>query len=153
MDKRPAARIDSGMAHAAGGIVFKEDQISLLQIAGGRDLRPFTDGRKPARAITARADAAGAKRKVDKPRTVEPFGRALFGPGVRFAQHCARNGYQSIRAVGCAIGNVAAGGGIHGGGFAGTGRVRYARRAGGGRAGGGARRAGGLPAGNGGGFA
>ena len=108
MDKRTAARIDAGMAYVGGGIVFKEHQITFLQVTGRGDLRPFTDGRESARAVTARTDAAGAQAKIDEARTVESLRRAFFGPGIGFSKHCARNGDQPVRAIGSGIGNVAA---------------------------------------------
>ena len=73
MDKLSAARIDSGMTDIGRRIVFKENQIALLQISCRGDFRPLADGRESRRAVTARAYAAGSQAKVDESRTVEPF--------------------------------------------------------------------------------
>ena len=107
MYKRTAAAVDTRMTYAVGRIVFKEEQIALLQIADRRNITPGTHGGEAGSAVAARADAAGAKAEVHKPRAVEALGGTFLAPDVRITEHCGCNGNQPVRAVGRGIGRRA----------------------------------------------
>ena len=106
MDKFTAARIDTGMAHVGGSIVFKEDQIAFLQIVDRGDLRPAAHGREPGRAVPAHADAAGAQAEIYEAGAVEPSGRAFFRPGILDTHHRARYRNQAVRTIGCVVADI-----------------------------------------------
>ncbi len=73
MDELAAAGIDSRMAHIGRRIVFKENQVAFLQIAGRGNLRPLADRGEPGSAVPACAYAAGAQAEVDEAGAVEPL--------------------------------------------------------------------------------
>ena len=64
MDKLTATGINARVTHAIGGVIFKEQQVSFLQVARRSDLRPAAHGGEPRGAVAACADSAGAQAKV-----------------------------------------------------------------------------------------
>ena len=105
--KRSAAAVDAGVAYAVRGIVFKEDQIAFLKVAYGSHIAPGTHGGETGCAVTARADAAGAKAEIHESGAVETLGGAFLGPNVRITEHSGCNGDQPVRAVRSVIGRFA----------------------------------------------
>ena len=112
MDKSTTAHIDAGMTDIGRGVIFKEHQIALLQIAGGCYFRPFTNRGKAGGTIATHANTAGAEAEVDQAGAVESRIRTLFGPGIWFSHHSGCDRDQSIRAIGGGVRDIGTGGGI-----------------------------------------